>query len=128
MTPKPAFTVVQRIISTLAGVKGGTGTGYVTVNSVANGDAIDVKAYAYQGTGKTVVSVWFGNRPAGTPPPSSTCNLTFTVPFTQTASYVLNPMTDTQVPLSTYQCVANGSQFSVVNFPISDQPLMIVMQ
>jgi hypothetical protein len=43
--PKVAFYVVQRIISTLAGVQGGT----VTVKSVANGEFADVKAFAYQG-------------------------------------------------------------------------------
>jgi hypothetical protein len=128
MTVKPAFTVVQRIISTLAGVKGGTTASYVTVNSVANGDAVHVKAYAYQGIGKTIVSVWFGNHPAGTPPQSSLCKLTFTVPYAHPSSYVLNPMTGTQVPLSTYQCVTTGNQVSVANFPISDRPLLIVLQ
>jgi hypothetical protein len=43
-------------------------------------------------------------------------------------SYVLNAMTGTQVSLSTYQCVTNGNQVSVTNFPISDQPLLIVLQ
>jgi hypothetical protein len=44
------------------------------------------------------------------------------------SSYVLNPMTGTQVPLSTYQGVTAGNQVSVANFPISDQRLLIVLQ
>jgi hypothetical protein len=127
MQPKVAFTVVQRIISTLAGAQGGTGS-FVTVNSVSNGDLADVKAYAYQGTSKTVVSVWFGNHAVGTPPQSSTCQLTFTVPFSSSNSYVLNAMTGAQVPLSTYRYTSSGNQISVSGFPISDQPLIIVMQ
>jgi hypothetical protein len=79
LTPKPAFYVVQRIISTLAGVKGGTS--FVTVNSVANPKVADVKTFAYQGSiDKTVVALWFGNHDPRTPPAASTCNLTFTVP------------------------------------------------
>ena len=58
-TPKTAFYVVQRIIWALANVNGGTS--FVTVNSVANGDVVDVKAFAYQGSiDKTVVAFWFG--------------------------------------------------------------------
>ena len=37
-------------------------------------------------------------------------------------------MTGTQVPLSTYQCVTIGNQASAADFPISDQPLLIVLQ
>jgi hypothetical protein len=125
-TPKPAFYVVQRIITALAGVQGGTSI--VTVNSVANGDVVDVKAFAYQGPNKTVVSVWFGNHSVVTPPPSSTCSLTFTVSSPYSHPYVLNPMTGTQVPLSTYSCSVSGNQFTVAGFPISDQPLIIIMQ
>jgi hypothetical protein len=127
MTPKLAFTVVQKIISTLAGVQGGT-TSFVSLNSVANGNVADVKAYAYQGAAKTVVSIWFGNHDVRTPPPSSTCQLTFTVPFTFSNAYVLNVMTGAQVPLSTYNYTVSGNQFSVSGFPISDQPSMIVVQ
>lgn len=127
MTPKLALTVVQRIISTLAGVQGGP-TSFVSVNSVANGNLADVKAYAYQGAGKTVVSIWFGNHDIRTPPPSSTCQLTFTVPFTFSNASVLNAMTGAQVSLSTYNYTVSGNQISVSGFPISDQPSMIVVQ
>jgi hypothetical protein len=127
MTPKLAFTVVQKIISTLAGVQGGT-TSFVSVSSVANGDSADVKAYAYQGAAKTVVSIWFGNHDVRTPPPSSTCQLSFTVPFAFSNANVLNAMTGAQVPLSTYNYTVSGNQFSVSGFPISDQPSMIVVQ
>ena len=97
MTPKTAFYVVQRIISALAGVQGGTS--FVTVNSVANGDVADVKAFAYQGSiNKTVVAFWFGNHDPRTPPAASTCQLTFTVPHPHWHSYVMNAMTGTQVP------------------------------
>jgi hypothetical protein len=126
-TPKTAFYVVQRIISTLAGVKGGTS--YVTVNSVANGDMADVKAFAYQGSiNKTVVAFWFGNHDPRTPPAVSTCKLTFTLPHPHTHSYVMNVMTGTQVPVSSYKWSQSGNQFSVAGLPISDQPLVIVMQ
>jgi hypothetical protein len=126
-TPKTAFYVVQRIISTLAGVQGGTS--FVTVNSVANGDVVDVKAFAYQGSiNKTVVAFWFGNHDPRTPPAASTCQLTFTVPHPQTNSYVMNAMTGTQVLLSAYQWSKSGDQFTVAGLPISDQPLIIVMQ
>jgi hypothetical protein len=127
-TPKLAFAVVQRIIATLAGAQGGTASCGVTVNSVANGDLGDVKTYAYQGTNKTVVSLWFGNHRISSPPPSSTCSLTFTVPFAHPQPYVLNAMTGTQVPLSIYSCTSNGNQLTVSGLPISDQPLIIVMQ
>jgi hypothetical protein len=126
--PKTAFFVVQRIISTLAGVQGGTG-GFVTVNSVANGDVTDVKAYAYQGSlNKTVVAYWFGNHDPRTPPPASACNLTFTVPHPYTQPYVLNAMTGTQVPVGSYYWSQSGTQFSITGLPISDQPMIIVMQ
>jgi hypothetical protein len=125
--PKTAFYVVQRIISTLAGVQGGTS--FVTVNSVANGDVADVQAFAYHGSiNKTVVAFWFGNHDPRTPPPPSTCQLTFTLPHPCTNPYVMNAITGTQVPLSSYSWSQNGNQFSVAGLPISDQPLIIVMQ
>jgi hypothetical protein len=127
-TPKTAFYVVQRIISTLAGVQGRSGS-FVTVNSVANGDVTDVKACAYQGSiNKTVVAYWFGNHDPRTPPPASSCNLTFTVPHSYTQPFVLNAMTGTQVPVSTYQWSQSGTQVSISGLPISDQPMIIVMQ
>jgi hypothetical protein len=127
MTPKAAVPIIQRIISTLAGVQGGTGS-YVTVNSVGNGDSADVKAYAYQGINKTVIATWFGNHDVRTPPPSSTCQLTFTVPYVSPNPYVLNAMTGAQVPLSSYSYTLSGNQLTIFGFPISDQPLLIVMQ
>ena len=63
-----------------------------------------------------------------TPPAPSTCNLTFTVPFAYPNPYVLNVMTGTQVPLSIYSRTSNGNQLTVSGLPISDQPLIIVMQ
>jgi hypothetical protein len=127
-TPRTAFYVVQRIISTLAGVKGGSGS-FVTVNSVANGDLTDVKAYAYQGSiNKTVVAYWFGNHDPRTPPPASSCKLTFTVPHSYKQPFVLNAMTGAQVPVSSYQKVQSGTQVSISGLPISDQPMIIVMQ
>jgi hypothetical protein len=127
LTPKTAFYVLQRIISTLAGVQGGTSL--VTVNSVSNGDMADVKAFAYQGAiNKTVVAFWFGNHDPRTPPAASTCQLTFTVPNHYTNSYVMNAITGTQVPMSSYQSSQSGTQFSVAGLPISDQPQIIVMQ
>jgi hypothetical protein len=126
-TPKTAFHVVQRIISTLAGVHGGTS--FVTVNSVANGDVADVKAFAYQGSiNKTVAAFWFGNHDPRTPPAASTCKLTFTVPHPHTHSYVMNAITGTHVPVSSYKCSQTGTQFSIAGLPISDQPLIVVMQ
>jgi len=124
--PKAAFYVVQRIISTLEGVRGGTSV--VAVNSVANGDFADVKAFAYPGSSKTVVAFWFGNHDPRTPPPASTCQLTFTVLNPYTQAYVMNALTGTQVPLSSYNWSQNGAQCSVAGLPISDQPQMIVMQ
>jgi hypothetical protein len=127
LTPKTAFYVVKRIISALAGVQGRTSL--VTVNSVANGDLADVKAFAYQGSiNKTVVTFWFGNHDPRTPPAASTCGLTFTVPNPHKNSYVMNAITGTQVPVSSYQSSQSGTQFSVAGLPISDQPQIIVMQ
>jgi hypothetical protein len=128
LVAKPAYSVVQRIISILAGVQAGGSSSSVTVKNVANGDLADAKAYAYQGPNKTVVALWFGNHQPGTPPPASTCTLTFTVPFNHTHSYVLNVMTGTQTALGSYPWSQSGNQFSVSGFPISDQPLIIVMQ
>lgn len=126
-TPKTAFYVVQRIISTLAGVRGGTSL--VTVNAVANGDVADVKAFAYQGSiNKTVVAFWFGNHDPRTPPAASTCQLTFIVPHPYTQPYVMNAMTGAQVPLSSYSWSQSGNQCTVAGLPISDQPMIIVMQ
>jgi hypothetical protein len=126
-TPKTAFYVVQRIISTLAGVRGGTSL--VTVNAVANGDVADVKAFAYQGSiNKTVVAFWFGNHDPRTPPAASTCQLTFIVPHPYTQPYVMNAMTGAQVPLSSYSWSQSGNQSTVAGLPISDQPMIIVMQ
>jgi hypothetical protein len=128
--PKMAFYVVQRIISTLAGVSGGAGS--VTINSVANGDLADVKAYGYKGSiNKTVVAFWFGNHDPRTPPASSTCSLSFTLTRPQTpptSSYVLNAITGTQVMLSSYICSQQGSKLTVSGLPITDQPQMIVVQ
>jgi len=105
------------------------GTSFVTVNSVANGDEADVKTFAYQGSiNKTVVAFWFGNHDPRTPPPASACNLTFTVPHPYTQPYVLNAMTGTQVPVSSYYWSQSGTQFSITGLPISDQPMIIVMQ
>ena len=126
MTPKPAFYVVQRIMSTLAGVNGETG--FVTANLVANANVADVKAFAYQGSiNKTVVAFWFGNHDPRTPPAASTCNLTFTVPHPHPNPYVMNVMTGTRVPLS-YKLSQSGTQITVAGLPISDQPQIIVMQ
>jgi hypothetical protein len=125
-TPKAAFYVVKRIISTLAGVKGGTSG--VTVNAVADGDLADVEAFAYQGTKKTVVAFWFGNHDPRTPPASSQCRLTFTVPNAFTQAYVMSALTGAQVPLSSYSWIHNGTQISVAGLPISDEPMLIVFQ
>jgi hypothetical protein len=126
-TPKTAFYVVQRIISTLAGVKGGTSL--VSVNSVANGDVTDVKAFAYQGSiNKTVVAFWFGNHDPRNPPAASTCQLTFIVPHPYTQPYVMNAITGAQVSLSSYSWSQSGNQCTVAGLPISDQPQIIVMQ
>src|ERR1700751_4417093 len=109
-TPKVAYYVVQRIISTLNGVYGGSSV--VTINSVANKDVADVYAFAYQGTNKTVISLWFGNYDPRTPPRSSKCRLTFTVPNAFAQAYVMNAITGNQVPLSTYKWSQNGNQVS----------------
>jgi len=77
LTPKTAFYAVQRIIAALAGAR--DGTSFVTVNSVAESDLVDVKTSAYQGANKTVVAWWFGNHDPRTPPLSSYCKLTFRV-------------------------------------------------
>ena len=125
-TPKVAYYVVQRVISTLNGVYGGGGV--VTINSVANKDVADVYAFAYQGANKTVVSLWFGNYDPRTPPPSSKCRLTFTVANAFTQAHVLNAITGNVVPLSTYSWSQSGTQVSVASLPISDAPRMIIFQ
>jgi hypothetical protein len=124
---KISYYVVQRIISTLSGVYGGSSA--VAVNSVANGDFADVEAFAYQGSGtKTVIAFWFGNYDPRTPPPSSQCQLIFTVPHAFSQAYVINTLTGNQVPLSSYTWSQTGTQVTVTNMPISDQPRMIVFQ
>jgi hypothetical protein len=124
--PKVAYYVVQRIISTLSGVYGGSSV--VTVNSVVDGDLADVEAFAYQGSSKTVVSVWFGNKDPRTPPLASNCKLTFTVPHKFTQAYVMNTLTGNQVPLSAYHWSQNGTRVTVANLPITDAPRVIVFQ
>jgi hypothetical protein len=125
-TPKVAYYVVQRIISTLNGVYGGSSV--VTINSVTNKDVADVYAFAYQGANKTVISLWFGNYDPRTPPRSSKCRLTFTVPNAFARAYVMNAITGNQVPLSTYKWSQNGTQVSVAGMPISDKPRIIVFE
>jgi hypothetical protein len=126
-TPKVSYYVVQRIISTLSGVYGGSGA--VTVNWVANGDLADVEAFAYQGSGsKTVIAFWFGNYDPRTPPPSSKCALTFTVPHAFSRTYIMNTLNGNQVPLSSYSWSKSGSQFTVDGLPICDKPRVIVFQ
>jgi hypothetical protein len=126
-TPKVSYYVVQRIISTLSGVYGGSSA--VTVNWVANGDLADVEAFAYQGSGsKTVIAFWFGNYDPRTPPPSSKCALTFTVPHAFSHAYIMNILNGNQVPLSSYSWSQNGTQFTVDGLPIWDKPRVIVFQ
>ncbi|MBV8098317.1 MAG: hypothetical protein JOZ31_04085 [Verrucomicrobia bacterium] len=124
--PKVAYYVAQRIISTLNGAYGGTSA--VTINSVVNGDVTDVYAFAYQGAKKTVISFWFGNYDPRTPPPSSKCRLTFTVPNAFTQAHVMNAVTGNLVPLSTHNWSQNGTQVSVGGLTISDAPRMIIFQ
>jgi hypothetical protein len=124
---KISYYVVQRIISTLSGVYGGSSP--VAVSSVANGDFADVEAFAYQGSGrKTVIAFWFGNYDPRTPQPASQCQLIFTVPHKFSQAYVINTLTGNQVPLSSYTWSQTGTQVTVTNMPISDQPRMIVFQ
>jgi hypothetical protein len=126
-TPKVAYYVVQRIISILSGVYGGTSA--VTVSSVANGDLADVEAYAYQGSiNKTVAAFWFGNHDPRTPPSESFCNLTFTVTNAFTHPYVINAVTGNKAPLSSYNWSQKGNQISITGIRISDAPRIIVMQ
>jgi hypothetical protein len=40
----------------------------------------------------------------------------------------MNAITGTQVPVSSYSWSQSGTQFSVAGLPISDQPMIIVMQ
>jgi hypothetical protein len=51
-----------------------------------------------------------------------------TVPNPHSQSYVMNAITGTQVPVSSYEWSQSGTQFSVAGLPISDQPQIIVMQ
>ena len=88
------------------------GTSFVTVNSVANGDAADVKAFAYQGSiNKTAVAFWFGNHDPRTPSAASGCKLTFTVPYPHPHPYVMNVITGTHVPVSSYKRSQTGPNF-----------------
>jgi hypothetical protein len=41
---------------------------------------------------------------------------------------VMNAITGTQERVSSYEWSQSGTQFSVVGLPISDRPLIIVMQ
>jgi hypothetical protein len=123
--PRPAFYAVQRIISALSGIKGGSS--FVTVNSIANGDLVDIKTSAYQGANKTVVAWWIGNHDPRNDPPLSYCKLTFTVAHPYTQAYVLSPVTGNRVPLSYYQWTRAGTQFTVGGLPISGRPRLIVV-
>ena len=126
-TPKVSYYVVQRIISALSGVYGGSSA--VTVDSVANKDLTDVEAFAYQGSSsKTVVSFWFGNYDPRTPQPSSKCKLTFTVPHAFSQVYVMDTLTGTKVPLSSYGWSQNGTQVTAGGLPISNAPRVIVFE
>src|SRR5258708_19463571 len=67
-TPKVAFYVVQRIISGLAGVRGGSS--FVTIKSVSNGGFADVKAFPFQGsTNQTILAFSFPKPYPPHPPP-----------------------------------------------------------
>jgi hypothetical protein len=125
-TPKVGYYVVQRIISTLNSVYGGSGT--VKVDSVVNGDLTDVVTFIYQGSAKTVVSFWFGNDDPRTPQPSSKCKLTFTVPNAFSQASVINTLTGNKVPLSTYTWWQSGTQVTAGGLLISNVPRLIVFQ
>jgi hypothetical protein len=126
-TPKVSYYVVQRIVSTLNGVYGGSSV--VNVDSVVNGDLTDVQTFAYQGSStKTVVSFWFGNYDPRTPQPSSKCKLTFTVPHAFSQAYVMNTLTGNKVPLSLYSWRQNGTQVTAGGLPISNAPRVIVFE
>ncbi len=124
-TAKASYAAVTNTISALSGVIG-TPSSIVTISSVANGDTADVKAYLYQGPGKTVASLWFGNFSPSAPPAASTTNIHFAVASVNNA-IVTNPIAGTSVPLSTYTNALSGGQLTITGIPISDHPLLIVL-
>lgn len=127
-TAKLAYSCVTRTITALAGVTGDP-TSVVTISNVANGNSTDATAQAFQGATRTVVAYWFANHGVRTPPASSTVSLSFTVPHAHQNSVLLNPFTGASVPLSTYKtCTNNGTGFSISGLPISDHPMLILMQ
>ncbi len=127
MVPKPSYGVVQQIIASLAGVTGAPASP-VKIYNLANSDTTDATAYAYQGATKTVIAYWFANHSPVTPPPSSTVSLSYVVPNPHGNSILLDPFTGISVPLTNYKRYSSGTQFSVAGLPISDHPLIIIMQ
>jgi hypothetical protein len=127
--PKTSYSAVTNTLATLNGVIGDT-VNPGTLNSVANGNTGDVDLGIYRGTNKTVVASWFHQSSPSAPPASSTASITFTVssPYTVGASTVYDPIAGTRIPLSTYNTTVNGNAVTVTGLPISDHPLLIVLQ
>lgn len=127
-TAKTSYAILTRTITALAGATGSPASA-VTISNIANNNTTDATAQAFQGTGKTVIAYWFANHSPSAPPASSTTSLSFTVPHSHQNSVVLNPFTGTSVPLSTYKnCTSGGTNVFVSGLPISDHPMLIVLQ
>lgn len=123
---KPSYSVIQRLIGIFSGVKY---SGYpITINSFSGVSASDIFAYSCQGPVKTVAAIWIGNHSAETPPAYGVATFTFTDPSPHHNSYVMDAVTGKWTGISGYYHYSQtGNQFTIT-VPISDHPVMIVLQ
>lgn len=125
---KASYAIVTRTIGALVGVTGQPSS-TVTISNIANNNSTDATAQAFQGSTKTVVAYWFANHSPAVPPASSTVSLNFTVPHSHQNSVMLNPFTGVSTPLSTFKnCTSGGTNYFISGLPISDHPMLLIMQ
>jgi hypothetical protein len=131
---KQSLFVLKRIIPRLNLTKA-SGEPVKASSSDASFVATDFYGYVFQRKlvanvtkALTVAAVWIGNGDPRQPVPPKTCTVSFPVPHSYgSESYVLNPITNEQTPVSRYpNSLANG--MLTVTLPISDRPLLILVE
>jgi hypothetical protein len=121
---KPAYAVIQNILSLLQGLPA---TAAPTVNSVANGNTGHLLAYAFSGSSKTIAAYWLGYTNVRTPPPPTTCSLSFPAPNGVSGAYLLNVLTGSQTPLSAFSSSLSKGVLTISNLPLDDNPRLLIL-
>ena len=97
---------------------------------MANFDYANFRGYVFQDTvnRRTVAAVWIGNAPTDViNDVSYLAQITFKVPFHEN-SIVLDPITGETVRVSSYKYSESAGQFTILNFPVTSSPKIIIMK